>query len=599
MAVQIQYRRGTAAQWTSVNPVLAQGEPGYEYDTGKFKVGNGVDTWNVLPYSSGLQGPTGPVGPQGAQGVQGPIGLTGPIGPQGPIGNTGPQGPAGPIGPQGLVGATGPQGPVGDTGPQGVQGPQGLTGATGATGPQGPQGDVGPTGPQGPIGLTGPQGPQGPQGLTGATGPTGPAGADGDHYHTTSNTTLIIASTGTVSLFTNDLWLDYSLAQSVIIAHDANNHMHGEVVSYNQATGQLDVSLKTKTGSGIYSSWSVNLDGAVGVQGPAGPQGPQGDPGPTGPQGPQGLQGVQGPQGDPGPTGATGPQGPVGATGATGPAGPQGDTGPTGATGPQGPIGLTGDTGPQGPQGPIGPAGPQGNPGEGVVTGSIQMYGGSSAPSGWLLCDGSEVSRTTYANLWSVVGSVFGAGNGSTTFNVPDFRSRMPIGAGQGTGLSFRTLGTQGGAESSTISTTNLPQHTHAIDHNHVAENFTSGTESADHAHYTTTGGRSAAHNHNIRVGRVMADGYLDTRAFFAGGTSWNNEGYGTNVYDYDGWSQMGTESSDHAHGGWSGGRNVAHTHVVTVDLQNYVGSSGNGGFANSPLATMNPWLAVNFIIKT
>ena len=78
MAVQIQYRRGTAAQWTSVNPVLAQGEPGYEYDTGKFKVGNGVDNWNTLPYSSGIQGPVGPAGPTGPIGPQGPQGLTGP-----------------------------------------------------------------------------------------------------------------------------------------------------------------------------------------------------------------------------------------------------------------------------------------------------------------------------------------------------------------------------------------------------------------------------------------------------------------------------------------------------------------------------------------
>lgn len=328
MAVQIQYRRGTAAQWTAVNPVLAQGEPGYEYDTGKFKVGNGVDTWNVLPYSSGTQGPVGATGPQGIQGIQGPIGLTGATGPQGPQGNVGATGATGPIGPQGPAGATGPQGPVGDTGPQGPQGSTGLTGATGATGPQGPQGDTGPQGPQGPIGLTGPQGPQGVQGLTGATGSVGPAGADGDHYHTTSSTTLTIANSGTISLFTNDLGLDYSLAQSVIIAYDLNNHMHGEVVSYNPATGELQVSLKHKEGAGIYSSWSVNLDGAIGVQGPAGPQGPQGDPGPTGPQGPQGLQGVQGPQGD---TGPAGPTGATGATGATGPTGPQGPSGVAGA----------------------------------------------------------------------------------------------------------------------------------------------------------------------------------------------------------------------------------------------------------------------------
>jgi len=175
--------------------------------------------------------------------------------------------------------------------------------------------------------------------LTGATGATGPAGADGDHYHTTSNTTLTIVNNGLISLFTNDLGLDYSLAQSVIIAYDNNNHMHGQVVAYNPVTGELQVNVEHKEGSGIYSSWQVNLDGAIGIQGPAGPTGPQGPIGLTGPQGPQGIQGPQGPQGDTGATGPTGPQGPIGPTGATGPQGPQGPTGATGATGPQGPAG--------------------------------------------------------------------------------------------------------------------------------------------------------------------------------------------------------------------------------------------------------------------
>lgn len=53
MAVQVQLRRGTAAAWTTADPLLAQGEMGLEYDTGRFKVGNGTSTWTLLPYSSG------------------------------------------------------------------------------------------------------------------------------------------------------------------------------------------------------------------------------------------------------------------------------------------------------------------------------------------------------------------------------------------------------------------------------------------------------------------------------------------------------------------------------------------------------------------
>jgi hypothetical protein len=65
MAVQIQFRRGTAAQWTAANPILAQGEMGVETDTGQFKVGDGSTAWNSLAYG-GLEGPVGPTGPNGA-----------------------------------------------------------------------------------------------------------------------------------------------------------------------------------------------------------------------------------------------------------------------------------------------------------------------------------------------------------------------------------------------------------------------------------------------------------------------------------------------------------------------------------------------------
>jgi hypothetical protein len=123
------------------------------------------------------------------------------------------------------------------------------------------------------------------------------------------------------------------VTQSVTIAYDIDHHMHGEVVSYDDATGVLVVDVTHHSGSGTFSSWTVNLAGAVGAVGPAGPEGPQG---PQGIQGEQGIQGAQGVQGD------TGPQGDVGATGAQG---IQGETGPAGAQGPTGPQGPQGDTG--------------------------------------------------------------------------------------------------------------------------------------------------------------------------------------------------------------------------------------------------------------
>jgi microcystin-dependent protein len=66
----------------------------------------------------------------------------------------------------------------------------------------------------------------------------------------------------------------------------------------------------------------------------------------------------------------------------------------------------------------------------GSPVGAITMYGAAAAPTGWLLCDGSAVSRSTYAALYAVIGVTFGAGDASTTFNVPDMRGVFPKGAG-------------------------------------------------------------------------------------------------------------------------------------------------------------------------
>ena len=71
-----------------------------------------------------------------------------------------------------------------------------------------------------------------------------------------------------------------------------------------------------------------------------------------------------------------------------------------------------------------------------LPTGAVQMYAGSTAPSGWLLCDGSAISRATYASLFSVCGTTYGAGDSSTTFNLPDLRGACPAGVGTSTGYT-------------------------------------------------------------------------------------------------------------------------------------------------------------------
>lgn len=183
MAVQIQLRGGTLAEWTAGNPIIAHREMVLETDTDKFKIGNGVDNYLDLPYG-GLVGPQGVdstvPGPQGDTGPQGPQGDTGPIGPTGATGITW-QGtwsstvdyvnndavyydqsswfasgnPT--VGEVPSLSAThwfplAIHGATGATGPQGEQGIQGETGATGATGAKGDKGDTGATGATGATG---------------------------------------------------------------------------------------------------------------------------------------------------------------------------------------------------------------------------------------------------------------------------------------------------------------------------------------------------------------------------------------------------------------------------------------------------------------
>ena len=81
--------------------------------------------------------------------------------------------------------------------------------------------------------------------------------------------------------------------------------------------------------------------------------------------------------------------------------------------------------------------------------GAILAYGGTTAPTGWLFCQGQQVSRALYSELFAVIGTTYGSGDGSTTFNLPDFRGRTAIGEGTGTasGAVNHPLGQTEGAE--------------------------------------------------------------------------------------------------------------------------------------------------------
>jgi microcystin-dependent protein len=113
-----------------------------------------------------------------------------------------------------------------------------------------------------------------------------------------------------------------------------------------------------------------------------------------------------------------------------------------------------------------------------LPAGAMVAYGGSTAPTGWLLCDGSAVSRSTYAGIFSALGTKYGAGDGSNTFNLPDFRGRVPVGVG-----THADVGDLGLSDGSALGA-RRPKHNHTWAPGTLAV----GNDTPDHVHYTGYG---------------------------------------------------------------------------------------------------------------
>lgn len=109
------------------------------------------------------------------------------------------------------------------------------------------------------------------------------------------------------------------------------------------------------------------------------------------------------------------------------------------------------------------------------LSGAVLPFAGANAPTGWLMCDGSEKSRTAFAELFAAIGTTYGPGDGSTTFNLPDMRGRVAAGkdnmggtpanrlTAAGAGITGASLGATGGNQTHTLTTAQMPAHSHAV----------------------------------------------------------------------------------------------------------------------------------------
>lgn len=214
--------------------------------------------------------------------------------------------------------------------------------------------------------------------------------------------------------------------------------------------------------------------------------------------------------------------------------------------------------------------------------GIIQEFGGITAPSGYLICDGSAVSRTTYSSLFAAIGTNYGTGDGSTTFNLPDLRQRVPV--GKNSSGTFNTLGGTGGAEITTLSIANLPSHTHDVN----PASFTSASESA-HTHSinppSTTTSSDGSHTHS----------YVDEHESSREMVDYPDETWVSDIQTAE--TKTTGSAGNHTHtvniASFTSGAGSSHTHAV--DVPNTTSSSVGSG---TSFSNIQPYIVVNYIIK-
>jgi microcystin-dependent protein len=201
--------------------------------------------------------------------------------------------------------------------------------------------------------------------------------------------------------------------------------------------------------------------------------------------------------------------------------------------------------------------------------GEITMWGTNSAPTGWLICDGTAVSRTTYSGLFALIGTTYGVGDGSTTFNLPNLKGRVAVGR-DSADTDWDTLGETRGTKTHTLTSAEMPSHTHVQDAHGHGQN--------PHNHFLwITSAVNGSHTHTYTYDDVstIQRGSGSFSSASAPSTDTNNTGTnGSHSHDVIGNTADAT----------------ATTIVTTATNQN----TGGGGAHNN----IQPSIVLNFIIR-
>lgn len=208
-------------------------------------------------------------------------------------------------------------------------------------------------------------------------------------------------------------------------------------------------------------------------------------------------------------------------------------------------------------------------------TGSITQYAGASAPTGWLMCDGSEVAIASYTALYNILtstGTVFpfgtntngSGGAGSTHFRLPNFKGRVPVGR-DASQTEFDSLGETGGAKTHTLVTAEMPKHTHI-------QNAHTHTQDA-HGHTTVNAG---THSHTISTKETTSTSHAHQIGNAAAGTA-------------------GTDSSATTSGAGDHGHTINNSTATNQQTTATNQDAGGDGAHNN----LQPYITINYIVKT